>query len=198
MIDSVHRRAALIATAVTVPFVVIVGFALGLSGGDGANSLTNPTAAAQAPITTTAPPHGNAESTDCTKVLQALPVQLGSLNPRVVHTTPDSPFVVAWGNPAIVLSCGVDRPKDLVAGSSTDFIAGGNDSGPYYDVTTTGSANVYTTVDRGPYIAITIPSAYQGADYLPPLSQAIAQALPAVCSTDSSTPNPDKLCTRRP
>lgn len=174
-----------------------MGLALGLAGSGGSDSHTNPTAVAS-PLTTTAPSHATAETVPCTKVLQALSPQLGSLNPRVVHTTPDTPFVVAWGDPAIVLSCGVDRPKDLVAGSSTEYITGGNAAGPYYDVTTSGGANVYTTVDRGPYVAITIPAKYQGADYLPALSQAIAQALPAVCTTDPATPDLSKLCTRRP
>jgi hypothetical protein len=56
---------------------------------------------------------------------------------------------------------------------------------------------VWTTVDRGPYISITVPAKYQGSAVLPPLSQAIAKALPAVCSTDPSEPDPAKLCTRR-
>lgn len=130
-------------------------------------------------------------------MLAQLPPQLGRLQGRVVRPHPDSPFVVAWGDPAVVLQCGVDRPKDLTPGSATVFQSGGVESGPFYDVTSTHGANVWTTVDRGPYISITVPATYQGADVLPPLSAAIAEALPAVCTTDSATPDPDKLCTRR-
>jgi hypothetical protein len=56
---------------------------------------------------------------------------------------------------------------------------------------------VFTTVDREAYVSITVPGAYQGSAVLPPLSQAIAAALPAVCSTDPATPDPNQLCTRR-
>lgn len=146
-------------------------------------------------MTASAPAHGSAEAAPCAKVLAQLPVQLGTLNPRVVHTA--SPYVVAWGDPAVVLRCGVDRPKDLVAGSSGEFIDGGDVAGPYYDVTRGPDGNVYTTVDRGPYISITVPTTYQGGTVLPPLSTAIAKALPPVCSTDPNEPDPDKLCTRR-
>jgi hypothetical protein len=120
------------------------------------------------------------------------------LAPRIVHTRPDTPFVVAWGDPAVVLACGTAKPKDLFAGSGFDFLAGGVSTGPFYDVTSSGGANVWTTVDRGPYISITIPARYQGSDVLPPLSKAIAAALPAVCETDPATPDPARLCTRRP
>jgi len=96
-----------------------------------------------------------------------------------------------------VFRCGVDRPKDLTPGSSTIFQSGGSESGPFYDVTSSGGANVWTTVDRGPYISVTVPQKYQGSAVIPPLSEAIAKALPAVCSTDPNTPDPAKLCTRR-
>jgi hypothetical protein len=123
-------------------------------------------------------------------------VQLGNLKPRVVHTRPDSPFVVAWGDPPVVLACGVDRPKSLHPGSSAQYFTNGPASGPFYDVSSGGGANVWTTVDRGPYISITVPSQYQGATVVPPLSRAIAKALPAVCTTES-TADVGKLCTRR-
>jgi Protein of unknown function (DUF3515) len=179
--------------------VVVIALAIGaISGsGGGSDSTQNPTAAALPALTPSAPPRATAEAASCNKVLEQLPVRLGRLEPRVVHSHPDSPYVVAWGDPAVVLECGVDRPKDLVPGSATEFLAGGVTGGPFYDVTRRGAANVWTTVDRGPYLSITVPAKYQGADVLPPLSTAIAKALPAVCSTDPNEPDPTKLCTRR-
>lgn len=183
----------------TVPLVIIVALAVGALSGAGdsgsSNSTTNPTAGALPPVSPSAPPHGTAQAAACNKVIEQLPVQLGKLLPRVVHT--DSPYVYAWGDPAVVLRCGVDRPKDLTAGSSAEFVTAGPDTGPFYDVTSDGSANVFTTVDRGPYISVEVPSKYQGADVMPPLSDVIAKALPAVCTTDPNTPDPEKLCTRR-
>ncbi len=150
-------------------------------------------------VTATAPPHAGAQTTPCSKVLAQLPVSLGRLAPRVVHTTPtDTPYVVAWGDPPVLLSCGVARPKALVPGSSEQFISANEFTGPYFDVQRKGNANVYTTVDREPYIAITIPAKYPAATYLPALSRAIAKALPAVCIGVAGTnTDPDKLCTRR-
>jgi Protein of unknown function (DUF3515) len=148
-------------------------------------------------VSLAAPPNAAAEAAPCAKLLADLPVRLGALDPRVVHTTPDTPYVVAWGDPAVVLSCGAERPTSLVPGSATDYLAAGVSTGPFFDVTKAGDGNLWTTVDRGPYISISVPAKYQGGDVLPPLAQAIAKALPAVCSTNSSEPDPDKLCTRR-
>ena len=164
----------------------------GTSDGSGGN-----TSGPAAPVTAPAPPHANAEAGPCGKLLAELPLQLGRLGPRIVHTNPPSPYVEAWGDPAVLLSCGVDRPKNLRPTSGAQYIVAGPQSGPYYDVTSSGDTNVWTTVDRGPYIAITVPSAYQGSDVVPPLSRAIARALPPVCTIDPAAP-PSKSCTHRP
>jgi hypothetical protein len=183
---------------VTVPLVVLVALVIvSLGSGGNTGSSSNPTAGALPPLSPSAPAHAAAQASACNRVLEQLPVQLGNLQPRVVHSHPDSPYVVAWGDPPVVLSCGVDRPKDLQPGSSAQYFTNGPAAGPFYDVTSHSGVNVWTTVDRAPYISIEVPSKYQGADVLPPLSGAIAQALPAVCSTDPSTPDPSKLCTRR-
>jgi hypothetical protein len=176
---------------------VIIALAIGaLTGGGDSGSTAGSTTTALPALTPAAPPHAADQAGPCAKVLEQLPVQLGALKPRVVHTHPDSPFVVAWGDPAVVLACGVDRPKSLHAGSTAQYFTNGPASGPYYDVTSSDGGNVWTTVDRGPYISITVPSAYQGADVVPPLSEAIANALPAVCTTEA-TADVSKLCTRR-
>jgi hypothetical protein len=178
-----------------VPFVVIVGLAIAAISGTGKSdhSSSGPLAV----LTPAAPPHATAQAIACNKLLAQLPVQLGKLQSRVVQPHPDSPYVVAWGDPAIVLSCGAARPKDLTPGSHAEFVTAGPDTGPFYDVTRSGGSNVFTTVDRAPYIAVVVPAKYQGGDVMPPVSDAIAKALPAVCSTDPNTPDPDKLCTRR-
>jgi hypothetical protein len=175
-----------------------VAVALGLSGGSGGGATKTPSTGVLPALSASAPPLANAQLANCTKVLEHLPVALNGLKPRVVHTVPVTPFVVAWGDPAIVLRCGVDRPKDLKAGSDKNLIAGGELSGAYYDVTRHGDANVYTAVDRPAYVSITIPSKYQGADQLPALNRAIVAAMPrAVCSTDPREVDLTKLCTRR-
>lgn len=180
-----------------MPLVIIVALTLGSLSGGGPDSHQNPTSGVLPPVVVSAPPHAEAEAAPCAKVLAQLPVQLGNLDPRVVHTTPPTPNVVAWGDPAIVLACGVDRPKDLHPGSSAQYFSNRGGAGPFYDVTRSGNANVYTTVDRAAYVSITIPAAYQAARPLSTLLAAIGKALPAVCVVNANEPNPDKLCTRR-
>jgi hypothetical protein len=175
---------------------VLIALAIvALGGGSGGNDSN--TTGPLPPVSAAAPPNAGAEAAPCAKVLAQLPLQLGKLAPRVVHTTPETPYVVAWGDPAVVLSCGVARPHDLHRTSAAQYFVLGPRAGPFYDVLPDGDATVYTTVDRGPYIAISVPKDYQGADVVPPLSRAIANALPAVCSTDPASP-PDTFCTRRP
>jgi hypothetical protein len=179
---------------------VIIALAIGAatnSGDSGSGATTGAPGGPLPPLRASAPPNAARQTAACAKVLAELPVQLGRLPGRIVHTSPDTPFVVAWGDPAVVLACGAARPKSLHPGSTAQDFTNGPAGGPFYDVTSAGGANVWTTVDRGPYISITVPDAYQGGDVVPPLSLAIAKALPAVCSTDPATPDLGRLCTRR-
>lgn len=189
-IDPLYRRAALIATAVTVPLLVLAAVIIIVVS----DSSSGPPGA----LEVATPPHYEMQAANCTKVIENLPIDLGKLTPRIVHTTPESPAVIAWGNPAVIFRCGVDRPKDLQPGSSTDFIQGGREAGPFYDVTSSNGDNVWTTVDRAVYISVSIPSQYQGSDIMPPLSQAIGSALPAVCvAGEASGVQTSQLCAER-
>ena len=165
--------------------------------GSSPSSSSQPTAA----LTPSAGPNIVSQAAPCTKVLAQLPLQLDTLDQRVVHPKPDTPFVVAWGNPAVILRCGAARPKSLHPGSATLYIqvAGTVPSAPYYDVTSTDGAEVYTTVDRAAYVSITVPSKYQGSTEVPPLSDAIAKALPAICGVPDNNGNAGSLplCTQR-
>jgi hypothetical protein len=149
-------------------------------------------------VTAPAPPNAVAQTAPCAKVLAKLPVELGDLDPRVVHTEPETPYVVAWGDPAVLLSCGAERPTNLHRGSGAQYFVIGPARGPFWDaVPGDGDAAVYTTVDRGPYISVTVPKEYQGADVIPPLSRAIAKALPPVCSIAPDAPVKTS-CSSRP
>jgi hypothetical protein len=147
-------------------------------------------------VTAPAPPQAARLAAQCTKVLPRLPVQLHGLAPRVVHTTPDTPFVVAWGNPPVILRCGVDRPAALHPRSSAQLLSATGTGGPYFYVTHSGDAEVWTVVDRAAYIAIDVPLKYASGP-VPPLARAIAAALPPVCTTSYTAPL-TKRCTRRP
>ena len=153
-----------------------------------------------APLTLAAPPSYAQQAAPCTKVLAALPVKLNDLDPRTVRPTPDTPFVVAWGNTAVGLRCGAAKPASLRPGSSTQYFQNGTAAdGPYFDVTKGDGGNVFTTVDRAAYVSISVPTTYQGATVVPPLSDAIAKALPAVCSVPDNNGRTGSLplCSRR-
>jgi hypothetical protein len=148
-------------------------------------------------LTPAAPPSNAAASASCTKVLEALPVQLGTLAPRVVHPAPPSPYVVAWGDPAVVLRCGVSRPAALKPGSSA-LLSGVN--GVFWLVHRGTSQITWTTVDRAVYVEVDVPSSYRQPP-IGPLASAIAKALPRVClpqAAPGQTPPPaSELCTHR-
>jgi hypothetical protein len=184
---------------VTLPIVVVLALLIGTTGGSDKSPKALPA------LTPSAPPSSAAATAPCTKLLQNLPVRLESLAPRTVHPVPDTPFVVAWGDPAVIVRCGVARPKDLHPGSTAQFQGFGDSSGKgtvYFDVTSSGSDEIYTSVDRAVYVEITLPSKYPGSTYVTDLAAAIAKAMPAVCIGGQpgagSLPPTDQLCSRRP
>ena len=154
-----------------------------------------PTSSVLPPITVAAPSPISGIDAPCTKVLAQLPITLDSLPGRPARST--STYVAAWGEPPIVLRCGVARPTALVPGSSDQIFSANADTpgGVYWLPLKTKTATVWTTVDRAVYVEVTVPSAYP----TPPLNvlgTAIAKALPAVCLVDANA-EPAKLCTHR-
>lgn len=182
----------------TLPIVVVLALLFAHVTGSPSSAPSGSTSpSALPPLSPSAPPSDPAASAPCTKVLQALPIQLGSLAPRVVHSKPPTPFVVAWGDPAVVLRCGVPRPGRLHPGSSAP-LTGVN--GVFWLVRKGESENTWTTVDRAAYIEVTVPREYRQPP-IGPLARAIATALPRVClpqaAPGQSPPPTSKLCTRR-
>lgn len=169
---------------------VVVAFALSRGGGTKHEAKTT---GPPPPITAQAPPSDAAATAPCAQVLSALPVQLGRLSPRVVHTTPDSPNVVAWGDPAVVLRCGVPRPAGFVPTSDVY-----NVGSVYWMADKQKAATVWTTIDRAVYVEVTVPLK-QPYMPLPLLGTAIASKLEAVCVVPegSSSYREDQLCTHR-
>jgi hypothetical protein len=124
-------------------------------------------------------------------VLATLPVTLAGLPSRPALSS--SPFVVAWGDPAVVLRCGVARPAGLVP-NSPELTTGVD--GVFYWVDQGKKSTVFTVIDRAVYIEVTVPTTYAGGP-LGPISTAVAKALPAVCVVDATAPA-EHLCTHRP
>jgi hypothetical protein len=131
-------------------------------------------------VTVAAPPSPAPATTNaCVQVFAKLPVQLGTLAPR--RTDTDSSFVAAWGDPAVVVRCGVAKPA----------VFGSPDAAQLLDVNSVlwqpdpqQARTVYTTVDRSVYIEVSVPA---GVDQPLPLLAAAVRALPATCTgTDAA------------
>jgi Protein of unknown function (DUF3515) len=206
IIASRNRRAAFIATALTVPVVVVLAFALSGGGSSGSGS---PKAQSTAVVTVSAATPSPAVVEPCAQVLSQLPVQLDGLDPRNTQPSPDTgAAAVSWGDPPIVLLCGVARPKELTEGSAALVIGVGAVN---WLPITGSSATVFIAIDRAVYIQVTVPKAYAQPP-LATLSTSIAAALPAVChvaddepvpttsssSSGSGTTDVGPLCTHRP
>jgi len=98
------------------------------------------------------PPTGQ-DTASCPVVVGALPDRLDALDPRVVE--PKSQLVRAWGDPAVVLRCGVPDP------------AGYDPTATCLDVNGVGwygepqeQAVRFTSRWSTPRIEVTVPSAY--------------------------------------
>ena len=156
----------------TLPIVVLLAFALA----HGTSSA--PTTTATGAVAVVAPTPSPDTIEPCAQVLSALPVQLDGNNPRQVHPSPDdSAAVVAWGNPPIILQCGVPRPAQLFVDSAAIvFLV--NDVN--WLELTTATATVFTALDRAVFIRLTVPKSYTQPP-LPTISDAIARVLPPVC-----------------
>jgi hypothetical protein len=180
-----------IATLITVPVVLIVGLALGHAN-EHHHPATSTSPGALPPVTVAAPPSKAAAIAPCTKVLTMLPTSLDGLQSRPAFST--SSLVVAWGDPAVVLRCGVNRPAGLVPGS--DAFTTGVD-GVLFWVVHAKDSTVFTVIDRAVYVEVTVPSTYAGGP-LAPIADAVRSALPAVCVVSATETDPAKLCTHRP
>ncbi|MGH1562516.1 DUF3515 family protein [Mumia sp. DW29H23] len=79
----------------------------------------------------------------------------------------------AWGSPAIVLRCGVDRPANLEATSRCDVVA---DVGWFTEED--DERYVFTTIGRAAYVEVSVPRRYD------PPADALADLAPAVSAHD--------------
>lgn len=85
--------------------------------------------------------------------------------------TDSTSTVATWGDPRIVLRCGVDRPAGLTPTSRCDVV---NDVGWFSEQLDDGWR--FTTIGRAGYVEVTVPSDYAPqADALVDLSGAVAR-----------------------
>ena len=90
----------------------------------------------------------------CTSLLAALPDPLGGL-PRRQLVQGDDPLlagVAAWGEPAVILRCGVPTPQELTCSSPVQVV----DGVAWLPIPGSGGIT-YLAVDRPVRVALTVP-----------------------------------------
>jgi len=113
----------------------------------------------------------------CADLKSRLPALV--LGRSTTPTTPTSTNVSAWGDPAIVVRCGVPVPaaltptSQLVTVNGIDWLPEQLERG-----------YLFTTVGRAPVVEVSVPDAYR------PESEALVDLSPAVAGIPLLTPSP--------
>jgi hypothetical protein len=109
----------------------------------------------------------------CRNLADHLPATVDGTDRRDV--SPASPYVAAWGDPAIVLRCGVARPRalqpsaELVTVNGVDWLPEQQDDGYRF-----------TTAGRAAYVEAWVPARYAPeVNPLVDLAAPVASAVPA-------------------
>jgi hypothetical protein len=90
----------------------------------------------------------------CTSLMAALPDPLGALPRRQIEQG-DNPLlagVAAWGEPAVILRCGVPTPQELTCSSPVQVV----DGVAWLPIPGSGGTT-YLAVDRPVRVALTVP-----------------------------------------
>lgn len=125
-----------------------------------------------------------ATSTDCTRLLGALPAtldggQMGGL-PRRQLASPAPAGAAGWGQPPVVLRCGLVRPAELTPPSRLLDVSGVQFleiPAPEAGRAAGREANSWVAVDRAVYVAVALPPA-SGSGPLQQLATVIENTLP--------------------
>lgn len=121
-------------------------------------------------------PAPSADSMDCARLLAALPETLdgGDAGPlqRRRLTTPAPVGAAGWGEPPVVLRCGLDRPVELTATSRLLDVSGVQ----LLELVGRGTST-WVAVDRPVYVVVALPPT-SGSGPLQQLTAVIANTLP--------------------
>jgi uncharacterized protein DUF3515 len=137
-------------------------------------------AACAGPVNVAAPAPTGEPRHECRRLLTDVPDTVDGQQRRDV--SPADALAAAWGDPAIVLRCGVTRPQELkptsecfrVDGVDWLAVSNGHEVAPARPVTGT---LVFTTIGRSAYVEVTVPHHYQpAADVLVDLARPVQDA----------------------
>ncbi|MDP3890527.1 DUF3515 domain-containing protein [Nocardioides sp.] len=127
------------------------------------------------PVDVTAPAPAGQAAERCSDLLAALPDEVAG-QPRREVEPPDAP-AAAWGDPAIVLTCGVEMPDGFDGFSSCQEVDGVGWYVPEEQFDP-GSDVVLTTIGWSPAVRVEMPGDYRPpAELMVDLAPAITQTL---------------------
>jgi len=184
MADRTTRRAALVATLVSVPVAVligVVGFAAFASrtGHQPTNATAAPTVGTDASGTVAmpAPTLSAAHAQACLAFIAQLPNKVRNLPERHVSAGPEQN--AAFGSPPVTIQCGADAAHP----APTDTIW--PISGVCWFAKRGPSSTVWTTLDREVPVAVTIPNTYApggegSAQWAAEFSAPLVSAMPSI------------------
>ncbi|WP_225838488.1 DUF3515 domain-containing protein [Streptomyces sp. NK08204] len=121
----------------------------------------------------------------CRTLHPVLPEKLDGRNRN--DPTPRSAYTAGWGNPAIILRCGVVRPPKMVdpkvaEGGDRNAIAGGVDGVNWLMEKQSDGTWRFTTARRVAYVQVSLPKGMsaqeEGASVLADLAPSIKKAIP--------------------
>jgi hypothetical protein len=111
----------------------------------------------------------------CSALQHALPSTVAGQSAR--EPTPSSDLTAAWGDPPIVLRCGVPAPAGLTPTSQVTNVNGVD----WYPEQLTGGYR-FTATGRKAYVEVTVPSQYAS------FAGGLTQIGPAILAADPLTP----------
>lgn len=127
-------------------------------------------------------PSPKAEAAElCRKLDGVLPKKVDGLGRR--DPEPSSALTAGWGNPAIILRCGVVRPPKMLdpkvaEGRDPDAVPGGVNGVKWLMEKADGGAYRFTTASRLAYVEVTVPEGRDTSGALIDLASAVKKAIP--------------------
>ena len=156
----------LLGIALALPMVLVVGVLIA------AAVIRDQARAQPGPLPLAGVPAPAAGSADCAHLLSALPDELDGDLARRRLATPAPSGAAAWGDPPVVLRCGVGRPAELTVTARLLDVSGVQ----FLQLSAAGTSS-WLVVDRPVYVVVTMP-ADAGSGPLQQLAEVITDTLP--------------------
>jgi Protein of unknown function (DUF3515) len=170
-----------VAALVVVVLAIAVAVTLGLV--NRANPVVD---SGPLPVATVGQP--GADSAACMTLMPRLPAELAGSKTRAIEGGGDG--IAAWGDPAVILRCGLETPEELTCSSALTQVDGVS----WLQLAGDGlPETTYIAADRSVRIAVTVPAG-SGTGPIQQISDVVSAALPvrAPCSSGVLLPTDTK------